>query len=544
MSSNKSSFRNFVPRDIKEVTSQWGILGRIDPVVFIVSAILTLGFVIWGVADTEGLSKVSNGILKYLIDSWGWMFMAGVLFFLFFVLYLAFSRYGKIKLGGKDDVPEYSTFSWFAMLFGCGMGVGLVFWSIAEPVYHYLSGPSYAGAHGSTQAAEWSLAISYFHWGVSAWCSFVVVGLAMGVILFRKKMPALISSCFYPLLGDKIYGPIGKVIDIITLWASLFGMATTIGLGTKQLAAGVTFNYGIPAGTPLYVGLLAIVIGCYLLSACLPDLKGIKIGSDLSLIACLGLLLFVFLLGPTKFILDMFVNSTGIYLQNFLSMSLWTDPINKSGWLGSWTIFYWAWWVAWAPFVGMFIAKISKGRTIREFVFGALIAPSLFDMIYFGIFGGTAIHFELQAATKGVIEKAINADTASAIYVFLQNFPLPTLTAIISLFVIFTFFVVSADSCTVVLGMLSSGGNDNPKVPLKIFWGIVMGVTAGILLIMGGGGLSALQMASIVGAFPFMFIMFAICYSIMKFVREDAVTELQTFEPEKRTSNPNSTLDM
>jgi glycine betaine transporter len=511
--------QRFTPRAIKDVTRNWGIFGRLDSAVFIISATLILGFVLWGAVDSSSLGKVSNVVLKYLLEQWGWMYMAGVLFFVLFCVYLALSKYGSIKLGDEQDVPEYSDFSWFAMLFGCGMGVGLVFWSVAEPIFHYLKGPAYAGPHGSQQAAEWALPISFFHWGISAWATFVVIGLAMGVMLFRKKMPALISSCFYPILGDKIYGPLGKLIDIVTLVASLFGMATTIGLGTMQLSAGLTYNYGIPASINLNLVVLAIVTACYLASACLPIAKGIKRGSNLSMIACISLLIFVFLLGPTKFILDNFFNATGIYIQNFFTMSLWLEPIQKSGWLGSWTIFYWAWWVAWAPFVGMFIAKISKGRTIREFVFGALVAPTVLDMIFFGIFGSTALKMELTQATKGLLYAAINKDVASSIYVLLQQFPLANITAVVTLFVIFTFFVVSADSCTIVLAMLSSGGDEKPKTSLKIFWGLVMGVSAGVLMLMGG--LEALQMASIVGAFPFILIMFFICYALIKVIKAE-----------------------
>ncbi|HEX3031482.1 MAG TPA: BCCT family transporter [Bacillota bacterium] len=514
---------SFVPRDIAAVTKTWGPLGRLDSQVFIISALVIIGFVLWGALDSKGLGQASNGVLQYVINQWGWMYLAGVLFFVLFSVYLALSKFGSVKLGDQHDVPEYSNFSWFAMLFGCGMGVGLVFWSVAEPVYHYLKGPAYAGPQGSEQAAQWALPISFFHWGISAWATFVIIGLAMGVILFRKRMPALISSCFYPILGDKIYGPIGKLIDIVTLVASLFGMATTIGLGTMQLSAGLTYNYGIKESTTLNIVLLAVVVVCYLASACLPIDKGIKTGSNLSMIACIGLLLFVFLLGPTRFILNNFFNSTGIYIQNFFTMSLWLDPIKQSSWLGSWTIFYWAWWVAWAPFVGMFIAKISKGRTIREFVFGALIAPTVLDMVFFGVFGSSALKMELTQATKGILFAAINKNVASSIYVLLQQFPLTSVTAVVTLFVIFTFFVVSADSCTIVLAMLSSGGDESPKTSLKVFWGIIMGASAGVLMIMGG--LEALQMASIVAALPFIIIMFFICYTLLKVLKEEVAAK-------------------
>lgn len=514
----------FTPKKIEEYTQSWGILGRLDSTVFIVSAIICLGFVTWGMVDNAGLAKVAGAALGWTIDATGWMYMGGVAFFLVFCFYMAFSRYGKIKLGKPEDVPEYSTFSWFAMLFGCGMGVGLVFWSVAEPVYQFLAGPTYGGAPGSPMAAEWSMAVSFFHWGLSAWGTFVTVGIVMGILMFKKGLPALMSTCFYPILGDKIYGPIGKVIDIVTLVATFFGMCTTIGLGTMQLASGINFNYGVPLGNGLYTVLLIIVIAVYLASACLPIDKGIKVGSNISMVACLGLMLFLCIVGPTKYILDNFVNATGLYLQNLPRMSLWMDPVEQTGWLGSWTIFYWAWWIAWAPFVGMFIAKISKGRTIKEFVMAGLLAPSLFDMIFIDIFGSAAVHMELTAATKGILYEAIGRDIASAIYVLFSQYPGIGFVAPLLIFVCFTFFVVSADSCTIVLGMLSSGGSTEPKTSLKLLWGIAMGASAGVLLAMGG--LKALQTASIVGALPFTIVMFFICYTTVRMLKDEFSHEL------------------
>lgn len=510
---------SFVPKQIKEYTQNWGIFGRLDSTVFIISAIICIGFTIWGMIDNKGLGEAANAALSWVSDSFGWMYMAGVAFFLAFCFYMAFSKYGKVKLGKPEDVPEYSTFSWFAMLFGCGMGVGIIFWSVAEPLYHYMSGPTYAGEPGSIMAAEWSMAISFFHWGLSAWGCFVVIGIAMGIIMYKKGLPALMSSCFYPILGDKIYGPIGKLIDIVTLVATFFGMCTTIGLGTMQLASGINFNYGVPLGTNLYTTLLVVVTATYLASACLPIEKGIKRGSDISMIVCLGLMLYMFIAGPTTYILNNFVNATGLYLQNLPFLSMWMDPVEQTGWLSGWTIFYWAWWIAWAPFVGMFIAKISKGRTIKEFVMAALIAPSLFDMIFFNIFGSAGLHLELTEATKGIIWEAVSKDLSSAIFVLFGQYPGITLVAPLLLFVCFTFFVVSADSCTIVLGMLSSGGEAEPKTSIKLLWGVAMGASAGVLLTMGG--LNALQTASIVGALPFTIVMFFICYTTVRMIKDD-----------------------
>jgi len=317
--------------------------------------------------------------------------------------------------------------------------------------------------------------------------------------------------------------PLVRIIDIVTLVAVFAGQCTTIGLGVMQLCSGINFNYGVPLGVGLNIAVLIVVTICYLCSACLPIQKGIRIGSNISMVCTLGLMLFLFLVGPTVFILNNFVNGTGLYLQNIVRMSLWMDPIEQGGWVGGWTIFYWAWWISWAPFVGIFIAKISKGRTIKEFVLAALVAPSIFDMIFMCIFGSTALNFELVEATKGVIWGAVQSDLSSAIYVMLDMFPIAALTAPVLLFVSFTFFVVSADSATIVLGTLSSGGTD-PKTSLKILWGVLMAAAAGALLI--AGGLNAVQAASIVGALAFTIVMLFLCYLTPRILREDYLHEI------------------
>lgn len=512
--------QKFIPKERLKFTNNWGILGRLDSCVFIISAIICFGFILWGALDHESLGRVLEGILSSTVSNWKWLYQGGVLFFVAFCFYIAFSKYGKIKFGKDTDTPEYSNFSWFSMLFGAGMGVGLVYWSVAEPVTHFLNGPAYAGAPGSVQAAEWSLPISYLHWGISPWAIYVILGIPMGLVIYRKGLPSLMSSCFYPLLGDKIYGPIGKIIDIVTLCITFFGVSTTVGLGTMELGAGLSFNYGIPMSNKAYMIILAVVTVCYLASACLPINRGIKTGSNISMAACIGLLVFLFILGPTWFILDNFINGAGIYIQNFITMSTWTDPVEHTGWLDSWTIFYWAWWISWAPFVGIFIAKISKGRTIKEFVMAALIAPTIFDMIFFNIIGSTALDFELSTATKGIIESAVNADVANGIFVLFDQFPLTQITIPILLVVVFTFFVVSTDSATIVLGMFSSGGDNSPKTSLKLMWGIALALSAAVLIIMGG--LDAVQTIAIVAVFPFIFVMFALCCATIRMVKEDS----------------------
>jgi len=513
--------KTFKFRTTEELTQKVGVLGRIDTTVFVIAAIFSFALVIWGFFDTEGLMVVANAGMSALLKRWGWLYMLACFFFVVFCTALAFSKYGKIKLGNPEDVPEYSTASWISMVFGCGVGVGLVYWSVGEPLYHYYAGPGYAGAQGGAQAAEWSLAVAFLHWGITPWCIYLVCGLAMGLIMYRKNLPALMSTCLYPVLGDKIYGPIGKAIDIFSIVAIVFGGATTVGLGTLQFNSGLNYYFGLP-NTPVWnVICLSLVVAVYLASACLPIDRGIKIGSNASLIACLGLMLWIMILGPSTFILNNFVNSLGVYFQNFITMNLFTDPISDTGWLNGWTIFYWAWWTSWAPAVGMFIAKISKGRTIKEFYLCAIIAPTLLCFVYLCVYGSTALHFEMLEETKNLIWGAVQQDAPMGLYVLLDQFPGGLIMGIINLFVIFTFFTISADALTIVMAMLSNGGDPDPKTSVKLVWGLTMGGATAVLML--AGGLGPMQTASILSAFPLLFILLGMCYAIAKVVKDEIV---------------------
>ncbi len=524
MNGNGDGQPRFEPRSIEDRTRDWGPLGRLDSTVFVASALICLAFISWGVVDNQGLSSVVSAALSWTITSTGWLYMAAVFAFVLFCIGIALSPWGRVRLGGSADKPEFGNFSWFAMLFGCGMGVGLIFWAVAEPLYHYVSPPGIAGEPGSVRAAEYSMAISYFHWGISAWAAYVVVGIAMGIVIHKNGLPALISTCFYPILGDRIYGPVGKAIDIVTLVATFFGMCTTVGLGTLQLTAGLHFNWGVSISNQTHFIVLAVVTAGYLASATLPIEKGIRRGSNASMIVTLGLMAYLLVVGPTQYILGNFFNATGIYLNEFPRMSLWLDPVANTGWLGNWTIFYWAWWIAWAPFVGIFIARISKGRSVRQFVLAALIAPTIFDMIFLAIFGSTAVSQQMDASTGGALFSAVKDNVAGAVYVMFERYPLSGLIGVALLFVVYTFFVVSADSCTIVLGMLSSGGDENPRTSLKILWGVFMAAAAGVLLAMNG--LESLQTASIVAAFFFTIVMCVLCYSIVKMLRTESAFRL------------------
>ncbi|MDW7673253.1 MAG: BCCT family transporter [Bacillota bacterium] len=490
---------------------------RIDPVVFYVSLVLCILFVAWGVLSPTSMSTASNAVLNYFITDFGWLYLFSVFIFLIFVVVIALSKFGSIKLGKDDEKPEYSTFAWLAMLFTTGMGIGLVFWSIAEPMYHFAAPPM--GEGGTAEAAATAMRYTFFHWGLHAWAIFALVGLALAYFQFRKGMPGLISSVFYPVLGDKVNGPIGKAIDILAVFATIFGLGTSLGLGTQQINSGLEFLYGVP-NTPLVnILIIAVITAIFTFAAILGIDRAISFIANWTVYAAVALMIFLFILGPTRFILNMFTETWGSYLNNIISMSLWTDAVEQKGWAGGWTIFYWAWWIAWGPFVGQFIARISKGRTIKEFVLGVLFVPTMFSFIWLSVFGATALNLEI---VQGVaISEAIANDMASALFVTLAQFPLSAITSLLSIFVIAAFFVTSANSGTFVVGMLTSRGSMDPSNGVKGIWGVVLGGVAAVLLL--SGGLGALQTASIAAAFPFMLVILVMIYSLVKAFSEETV---------------------
>ncbi|TQD25075.1 BCCT family transporter [Methanolobus vulcani] len=487
----------------------------ISKVVFYVSFAIAGLFVLWGAISPGSLNTVFNAILGFTIDSFGWLYLLAVLFFLLFAAGIALSKYGDIKLGKDDDEPEYSDFAWLAMLFTSGMGIGLTFWSIAEPITHYINPPF--GEGGTTEAAELGMRYVFFHWGLHAWGIFTLVGLALAYFQFRRGMPGLISSVFYPILGDRIHGPIGNAIDVLAVLATVFGLGTSLGLGALQINSGLSFLFNIPNTGFIQVLIIAFVALLFTGAAVTGIEKGIEFIAKWTVYFALGLMAFMFIFGPTTTIFDILVSTTGSYLNNFFAMSLWTDAIEQKGWGGSWTIFYWAWWIAWGPFVGQFVARISKGRTVRQFVAGALIAPTVFSFVWLAAFGATALNLEIFHGAG--IADAVNADLASAVFVTLSNYPIAMVTSIVAIILVIGFFVTSADAGTFVLGMLTSNGSMEPSGKVKGVWGATIAGVAAILLITGG--LTALQTASIAAAFPFMFVILAMCYSLLKALKED-----------------------
>jgi glycine betaine transporter len=484
--------------------------------VFYVSIVAVLLFVLWGGFMPETLDNTANFLLVFMTNKFGWFYLIAAFSFFVFALYLAFSKHGKIKLGNDDDEPEYSNRTWFAMLFSAGMGIGLVFWGVAEPLSHYITPP--VGEGQTDEAARLAMRYSFFHWGLQPWGIYTVLALSLAYFKFRKGYKGLISFTLYPLIGERVNGSLGKSVDILAIIATAFGVATSLGLGVLQINGGLAHIIGIDNNITNQMIIILIVTALYLISATTGLDRGIKFLSNANLFIALALLLLTLFLGPTSFIFDTFTMTLGNYLQNIIHMSLRLTPFTESTWVSSWTLFYWAWWIAWAPFVGTFIARVSKGRTIREFVLGVMLIPTLFSFVWFSVFGGTALHMEMfQGIT---LSQVVEKDVTLALFAMLENLPIGTVLSIVATVLIITFFVTSADSATFVLGMLSSNGKLEPSNKVKCIWGVLQAAIALVLLI--SGGLQGLQTASIVAALPFAVIMVVMCFSIMKALQQEA----------------------
>ncbi|MFP7487857.1 BCCT family transporter [Priestia filamentosa] len=483
--------------------------------VFWISLFISIVFVIWGAWAPHNLDLVSSSIQSFLTDKFGWLYILSVAIFLIYSIYLIFSPYGKMKLGKQDDRPEYSRLTWFAMLFSAGMGIGIIFWGSAEPLVHFASPPQ---AEPETQeAAIKALRYSVFHWGLQTWGIYTIIALSIAYFKFRRGVTGVISATFQPLLGDKVNGSIGKLIDIIAVFATIFGVATSLGLGASQIGGGLAFVTDIENTMTTKFIIIIIVTVLFMISAWSGISRGIKYLSNLNIILAVVLLLLTIVIGPTRYILDTFLSTTFSYIKHLPKDSFAINPANSEykQWIKDWTIFYWAWFIAWSPFVGTFIARISKGRTIREFISGVLFIPTLFCILWFVVFGGGSLYQELEGINTGLTELA----NEEALFGMLSSLPFGTVTTILAVLLIGTFFITSADSATFVLGMQTTNGSLNPPNTVKLSWGIIQAATASVLL--ASGGLGALQTASIISAFPFIFILLIMIVSLNKALRED-----------------------
>ncbi|MBY0148937.1 BCCT family transporter [Neobacillus niacini] len=484
--------------------------------VFIISLLLTLIFIVWGVFFTDNLTKVTDIIYNGSIDYLGWVYLGATLFFVIFSIYLLFSKYGDIRLGKKTDRPDFNTASWLAMLFGAGMGIGIVYWSVAEPVTHYTTPPY--GEGYTVDAANTAMKYTFFHWGLDPWAIYTIIGLALAFFQYNKRLPAAISSAFHPLLGDRIYGPIGKTIDILSIFATVFGIATSLGLGAMQVTAGMHEIFGVP--NELFVQLIVIAVATvlFIISINTGLEKGIQYLSNAAMILSFAIMVMILIVGPTMTIIKVFFNTTGLYISDFIHMSLRLRPFGEGEWIASWTLFYWAWWIAWAPFVGMFIARVSKGRTVREFVIGVLIVPTLGTCLWMSIFGGSALEI-VQNTGSHDLAKNITENVSLAIFTFFDYLPLSSVLSILGFAVVAIYYITVADTATFVLGMLSEGGTLNPSNKIKMTWGVIQSALAAVLLL--AGGLNVLQTASIAAALPFAIIMIIMCFSLVKGLRSE-----------------------
>lgn len=490
----------------------------IHPTVFIVSSFIILAFSAVGFFYASESEATFGAVKNWITHYTGWFFIVTVNLVLLFTTALAFSRFGRIRLGGAQAKPDFSRMTWFAMLFSAGMGIGLLFWSVAEPVSHFIYPPDGLGvdAAGTVKAARTALNLSFYHWGFHAWGIYALVGLALGFFCFNCKLPLTISSAFYPLLGKRIYGPIGHTIDILAVVATLFGVATSLGLGVKQINGGLNYLFDTPQSNDVQFMLIAGITALATISVVTGLDKGIRRLSELNLIAAAALLLCVLFAGPTLFLLNGLVQTTGAYLQDFVKLSTWTGAFQETDWKASWTVFYWAWWIAWSPFVGMFIARVSYGRTVREFLIGVLLAPSLMTFLWLTIFGGSALFGELHGGTgiSQAMQEDYNGTVPRALFMLFEHYNMHAVVSLLAIAVIVTFFITSSDSGSLVIDIITSGGNPNPPVMQRIFWAILEGVVAAVLLI--GGGLTALQTASITTGLPFAIVLLFLTYSLYK----------------------------
>ena len=500
-----------------------GPFPRVSKPVFITSSILIVGFIIFGVLFTETAGALFSFLQGFITDKFGWLFILLMNVALALCVYLAMSRYGDIRLGLQTEAPQYSLFSWIGMLFSAGVGIGLIYWGTAEPLYHFMAPP--LGEPSSVETAKQAINLTFLHWGLHAWALYAFVALSLAYFHYRRGLPLSIRSTLYPLLGKKIFGRWGHAVDILAVFGTMFGVVTSLGLGVMQINSGLEKLFGTPNSLTVQIALIAFITVLAVISVLMGLDKGIKRLSDINIGLTAILLGFMVILGPTLFIFDSFLENVGNYLSVFVPLGLWGEAYEgQENWQSSWTIFYWAWWVSWAPFVGIFIARISRGRTIREFVLGVMLIPITILFFWFTTFGGVAIHMELLAAidptlaSPGLVE-AVQADFGSAIFKLIEYYPLTKPITFIIVIMIILWFVTSSDSASFVIDMLTAGGDTNPPKIQRLFWASTEGVIAAVLL--AAGGLSALQAAAIVAGLPFALVVFVMMYALLRGLSRD-----------------------
>lgn len=522
------------------IRSERGLLKGLNPTVTIASKVLVIGFVIFCTMLADKAGTIFQNASTAVLDNAKWFYLGLVSAVLAFLLYLMVSRFGHIRLGKDNERPEFSYLSWVSMLFSGGMGIGLIFWSVAEPMLHYAANPFTEGM--SDASASMAMRLTYFHWGLHPWATFIIIALALSYFSYRKGLPLTLRSILYPFIGERIYGPIGHTVDILTVAITAFGVSTSLGMGVIQMNSGLNNVFGIEIGTGTQLALIVLIMAFAIISVATGVGRGMKRLSELNMLLSLLIVAIVLAIGPTRYILNTLLQSSGDYANNLISMSLWSDANADSGWQNWWTAFYWPWWMTWAPFVGMFIARISRGRTIRELISGALIVPTLVTLVWMAVFGGSALfeeqqvrhaHESIMAASEvkvdggfagGVVLQATQQDTTHALFTLfdvLDPGMLGNLLSALAVLLLATYFITSADSGTLVLCILDSAGNPEPPQSIRIMWGVVIACIAGALLF--AGGLETIQTASIIAGLPIAVFILVMAVSLYRMLRREPI---------------------
>lgn len=491
------------------------MFSRMQPTVFVGSAAIVVGFCIFGGVATEVAAAVFSGARSWIAETLGWYYVLAASAFLAFIVFALLSPFGRVRLGKEDDRPEYGRISWFIMLFAAGMGTGLVFWGVAEPLNHYANPPF--GEGGTAVAARDSIRLTFFHWGLHPWAIYLVLAVSIAYCHFRIGLPLAPRSILYPLLGKRVHGHIGHGVDILCTVGTLLGVATSLGLGAMQINVGLGTFTGIGTTTGVQVIIIASITAVAVTSVVLGVNRGIRRLSLLNLGLAALLLLFVFFAGPTVAILETFVSSLGRYLQTLVQTSLRIDFARNTEWQATWTLFYWGWWISWSPFVGVFVARISRGRTVRELIVAGLMVPTLVTFVWMAVFGGTALQLEMFGGAE-LAERVIGTPEI-ALHSLLDRMPLAQITMILATVVVVIFFITSSDSGSLVDDIVTSGGHPHPPVSQRIFWAVSEGAVAATLLVVGG--LQAIQHAAITLGLPMSFLLVAACVSMVFMMRAE-----------------------
>ena len=503
----------------------------------LISAGLIALIVLWGLIAPASLGSTFDQALVIATKNFGWLYLWVVFGLVLLSAFLALSRYGDLKLGAEDEEPEFSLLSWFAMLFAAGMGIGLVYWGVAEPLLHYRSAPP-GIVNGTPEAANAAMRYSFFHWGLHPWAIYGVVALSIAYFQFRRGSKALVSSAT-STLPWRWAQQLSPVFNVMAVVATAFGVAASLGMGASQINSGLNTVFGLPVSVFWQAVIIVVVTALFLISAVTGVHRGVKWLSQANLLLAAFLALLVFVFGPTVAIIDTLTSTLGAYLSELVRMSLRLTPFRDSAWVGDWTVFYWAWWIAWSPFVGLFIARISRGRTIRQFLLGVVIAPTLLGFAWFSVFGGAALYSEIFNGS-GLAEVA-GQNSSQALFALLGELPLAWLTSILATILILVFFITSGDSATLVLATMSTDGDVNPKNRTKIIWGVLVSGIALVLLM--AGGLKAVQTATIVFALPFSLVLVLMAIALVRAIQQDwhahELRERQLRKEVERLLHPN-----